>query len=300
MPSVLVTGASGFIGSRLCDRLVALGYEVHGTSRSRREANDVRWWHVDLSDVGTTREVVRSASPDAIVHLASLVFGAPDFKLVWPTLTSNLLSTVSVLDAAVSAGGPRVLVAGTMVEPDHEAAAGVGGSPYAVAKAASSSYARMFHMLYELPVTVLRLFMVYGPGQPVRKLIPHVIVTLSRDEAPTVSSGRWEIDWVYVDDVVDALVKAIHADGIAGATLDIGSGQLVTMRAVVERLAELVGSATPPQFGTQDDRPNEVPRAADVETTRSALGWTAETSLEAGLLRTVAWYRRELEAGRIS
>jgi nucleoside-diphosphate-sugar epimerase len=298
--SVLVTGASGFIGSRLCDRLVALGHEVHATSRSKHEATDIRWWQVDLSDVDATRAVVHAAAPDAIVHLASLVYGAPDIELVWPTLNSNLVSTVSLLDAAASAGGPRVLVAGTMMEPDHEGAAGVAGSPYAVAKAASSAYARMFHVLYGLPVTVLRLFMVYGPGQPVRKLIPHVIVSLSRDEAPTVSSGRWEIDWVYVDDVVDAIVRAIHADGIAGTTLDIGSGELVTMRAVVERLAELVGSPTRPRFGAQDDRPNEVPRAADVETTRAVLGWTGATSLDDGLLRTIEWYRRELAAGGIS
>jgi nucleoside-diphosphate-sugar epimerase len=300
VPSVLVTGASGFIGSRLCDRLVTLGYEVHATSRSRHEATDVCWWQVDLSEVEATRDVVRSASPDVIVHLASLVFGAPDFELVWPTFTSNLVGTVSVLDAAVSAGGLRVLVAGTMMEPDHEGAAGTASSPYAVSKAASSSYARMFHLLYELPVTVLRLFMVYGPGQPVRKLIPHVIVSLSREEAPSVSSGRWEIDWVYVDDVVDALVQAIRVDGIAGATLDVGSGQLVAMRAVVERLAEIVGCATSPQFGAMDDRPNEVARAADVETTRKVLGWTAETSLDEGLARTVEWYRREIAVGRIS
>ena len=297
--TVLVTGASGFIGSRLCERLVELGYEVHATSRSQRESDGVTWWRVDLSDPAATRDVVAASSPDVIVQLASLVSGAPDLELVWPTLTSNLLSTVSVLEAAVAAGGPRVIVAGTMVEPDHAAAAGVASSPYAVAKAASSSYTRMFHALYGLPVTILRIFMVYGPGQEnVDKLIPHVILKLMRGETPAVSSGVWEIDWVYIDDVVDAFVAAIQATGLEGATLDIGSGELVAMRTVVERLATLLGATTRPRFGAHDDRPLERPRAADVETARAALGWSPTTSLDDGLLATIDWYRHVSAAGR--
>lgn len=290
---IILTGASGFIGSRLLTRLADAGAEVHAVSRVAREGDrPVRWWQVDLADRGAVHGMVASVQPTAIVHLASHVSGAPSVELVPVTLESNLVTTVNLLTAAVESDCPRILVTGTMVEPDDPAGAGIAGSPYAMSKWASTSYARMFHALYSLPVVILRVFMVYGPGQgDPRKLIPYTILSLLRGKAPQVSSGRWELDWVYVEDVVDAYMAALRAPGIAGETVDVGSGRLVAMHEILDKLAELVGTSVRAEFGAVPDRPFEVPRLADVERAASLTGWIPTTSLEQGLRKTVDWYR---------
>lgn len=292
--SIILTGASGFIGSRLLSRLVDAGAEVHAVSRDQQPQDGVCWWRIDLSDRAAVQRMVASVEPHAIVHLASRVSGKRSLELVRTTLESNVLTTVNLLTAAVESDCHRVVVTGTMVEPDDRAGPGIAGSPYAMSKWASSSYARMFHALYALPVVILRVFMVYGPGQSdSSKLIPHTILSLLRGEAPKVSSGGWELDWIYIDDVVEAYVAALQASGVEGETVDVGSGQLVSMRDVLEQIAKLVDATAKPQFGAVPDRPFEVPRRADITRTASLLDWAPETSLEQGLRTTVDWYREQ-------
>jgi nucleoside-diphosphate-sugar epimerase len=138
--------------------------------------------------------------------------------------------------------------------------------------------------------------MVYGPGQPdIQKLVPYATVSFLRGESPALSSGTRLVDWVYIDDTVDALLAAAVADGAAGGTFDVASGELVTVREVVERIRRLVEAEALPRFGAVPDRPLEHVRLADVEATAASLGWRARTSLDEGLERTVAWYRRYAE-----
>jgi UDP-glucose 4-epimerase len=154
------------------------------------------------------------------------------------------------------------------------------------------------HALHGLQVVHLRVFMVYGPGQHDRtKLIPYVITSLLQGERPKLSSGTRPVDWVYVDDVVDAVVAASSREDLAGASLDIGTGELVTIRAIVERIVETVGTGAEPEFGALPERPLEIVRAADVERTKDQLGWQPRTTLTDGVRSTVDWYRAELESG---
>lgn len=291
---VIVTGATGFIGTRLCARLVDAGAEVHALSRRvTPETNgSIQWHRGDLADADAIQAFVRSVAPDTVFHLASQVSGKPGRELVRPMLESNLLGTVNLLDGVQEAGCRRVVVTGTVVEPrDDEPAT----SPYAAAKAAATNYARMFHALYGTPVVCLRLSMVYGPGQAdPHKLIPYVIGTLLRGEAPRVSNGAWEVDWVYVDDVVQALLMAADAEGGDGHTLDVASGDRASVRGVVERLADMIEVGGEPRFGAIADRPPEPCVSSDLERTHDVLGWSAATSLSDGLSRTIKWVRESL------
>jgi UDP-glucose 4-epimerase len=285
---VLVTGATGFIGSHLARRLRWLGAEVHAVSRQPQDGSSPIWHTVDLCDPEATAQVIRSTCPDIVFHLASAVTGVRDVKLVRPTLQSNLTSAVNLLTAVVGSQ-TRVVLAGSIEEP-HEAEP-VPPSPYAVAKWAATGYARMFHRLWNVPVTVLRLAMVYGPGQPdTEKLLPYVTLSLLRGENPRLSSGRRLVDWVYVDDVVDAFVLAARADRADGQVIDIGSGVQTSIRNIVKLVQEAVGGRAQPQFGAIADRPLDRPGLADTEAAAEVLGWHATTPLEVGIKRTVAWY----------
>jgi nucleoside-diphosphate-sugar epimerase len=295
--NALVTGASGFIGSRLCDRLLEHRVEVHGVSRSQQTSTSLRWSSADVCDTDEMLALIRDAKPDFIFHLASHVSGSRALDAVLPTFQTNLLSSVNVLLAAAEVGCSRVVLAGSLEEPDTEDPHPVPVSPYAAAKSAASAYGRMFKSLYEVPVVMLRIFMVYGPRQKDEtKLVPYVITSLLRGEAPALSSGNRPVDWIYVDDVVDALIASVTADGVVGETVDAGSGVLTPIRTVVEGIVDLIRPSVEPHFGALPDRPNERIRVADVERTRALLNWTPRTPLEEGLSATVDWYATQKDA----
>jgi UDP-glucose 4-epimerase len=287
---VLVTGAAGFIGIRLCQALRRYGAEVHGVSRHPMHEGGLHWWQADLAEPNAVNQIMSEVRPDLVYHLASHVSGRRDVDNVLPTLRNNLVSAVNVLTAACENSGPRVLIAGSMEEADAEDIDQTPASPYSAAKTACSAYGRMFHKLYGLQVVNLRTFMVYGPGQRDElKLIPYVTRSLQRGEAPQLSSGTRPVDWIYVDDVVNGYLAGAVAPRADGTPIAIGSGQLVTIRSVVEELVELTGSTAQPHFGALPDRPMEHVRCADVERTRQAIGWEPTVPLRTGLARTVEW-----------
>lgn len=300
---VLVTGASGFIGGHLCRRLADAGAEVHGTSRHApaTASPPIRWWQADLAEPAPVRKLVADVRPDVIFHCAGAAVGLRDLDQVEPMLRGHLLSTVNILLAATESGCRRVILAGSLEEPvpgDFESSP---SSPYAAAKFAATGYARMFRDLYGIEVAILRVFMVYGPEQrELWKLIPFVITSLLRGESPALGSGQRPIDWVYVDDAVEAFVAAAVADSCPSRILDVGSGTAITVRELVERLAPMVRPDARPGFDAAKDRALEQVRVADPGPTRELLGWTPGICLDEGLRRTIEWYRNEFDLGMLA
>jgi nucleoside-diphosphate-sugar epimerase len=295
--TALVTGASGFIGSAVARRLRDAGAAVHCASRGAEVEPGPwdRWWQVDLANAADVRRLLAASRPDIVCHLAGVTAAARGVEGVLPILHANLLPTVNLLVAAAEEPVARLLLAGSLEEPQPDGLWPVPSSPYAAAKYAAGAYMRMCHALYDSPAVWMRLFMVYGPAQrDVRKLVPYVATTLLAGETPALSDGRRAVDWVYVEDVADAFVAAAIAPGIEGRTLDIGSGHLVTVREIAERVAQVVGPAPSIHFGAVPERRLEQMRVADIARTAEAIGWRAATSMDDGLRATVEWYRREL------
>lgn len=276
------------------------GAEIHGLSRAARSGDVMvhRRWSCDLADLTTTNRLLHAISPDYLIHLAGHVTGVRDEEEVAPTFRDDLMATVNVLSAATEVGCRRVVIAGSMDQPTFATVDSAPGSPYAAAKWAGSLYARMYHLLYGLDVVILRIFMVYGPGQrDETKLVPYVIRCLLRGEPPDLTSGRRPVDWVYVEDVAEAVALALHAPGVAGRTIDVGSGGSVEVRDIVERLVQLTDPQVRPRFGALKDRPLESTDVADLDATRAVLGWEPRTTLEQGLRQTVEWYVAEGKPG---
>lgn len=294
MHRVLITGASGFIGSCLTRRLRGLRIEVHAVSRAPRTSLHGEIWHeCDLRDEEATASVMRAVRPQVVFHLAGEVTGTRDVTMVPETLGGNLFTAVNLLTAATRTPA-RMVFAGSIEEPRGSAAP---HSPYSAAKHAATGYAMLFHHLWNVPVTVLRIAMVYGPGQEdLSKLVPYVTTELLQGRAPRVGSGTRLVDWVFVDDVVDALVAAALSDTAAGRVLDVGSGIGTSIRTTVDMLHRLAGTSVAPVYGAIADRAGDRAHIADVQPAEEALGWRAVTPLADGLARTARWYADRLAA----
>ena len=288
---ILVTGASGFIGQHLCRRLQGYQAEVYGVSRVYQEASStIRWLQGDVASFDDMRRAVTQVKPDVVFHLAGHVTGARGINTVVSTLQGNLISTVNLLTLMAELGGRKIVLAGSLEEPDAGETP-VPSSPYAAAKWSSSAYAQMFQHLYQLPIVRTRVFLVYGPAQMnFDKLIPYVTLSLLRGEAPKLSSGQRQVDWIYVEDVVDGLIAAAQTSGVEGDVFDLGSGTLTPISSIVQHLTQLINPSIQPEFGALNDRPMEQVRVANLEASITKLGWQPKVSLEQGLAKTVEWY----------
>jgi nucleoside-diphosphate-sugar epimerase len=137
------------------------------------------------------------------------------------------------------------------------------------------------------------LYMVYGPGQIDRtKLLPYVILKTLKGESPQMTSGVRKIDWIYVDDVVSALLQMAEAPDIDGLTIDIGSGESITIENIVKLTMDLIDPAAIPEFGSVSDRPMEQERNADIDETFRKIGWRATTGFRSGLQQTIDYYAK--------
>jgi UDP-glucose 4-epimerase len=283
---ILITGAGGFIGRKLAMQLVKKGAEVHGTSRAER-SNDrlpITWWQGSFEDIDTGRSIMNKARPDIIFHLSGMVTAVNRMENILPAYHSLLTSTVNLLTLAGSQNCERILIIGSSNEP-------VGmdpNSPYAAAKCASSMYGRLFNRLYDLPVVIARPFVGYGPGQPADKLIPYVISQLINGQPPKLSSGTWKTDWIYIDDLVEGVLRCALVAGIEGCTIDIGTGQLASVREIVEKIVIFLEPSMTPQFGALPDRFSEHTPVANTAYAWDKIRWKASVSLNEGLKRTVA------------
>ena len=289
--TLLVVGASGFLGRHLVRALGERDARVVGVSRSPPLSppapGNVLWRRCDASDPDQVADLFREVRPDVVYHLTSDSRGGRDLDLIRDSLRNDVVATANVLTEAVRCGVGRVVMTGSLEEPKGGAGDAVPSSPYASAKWASCVYARMFAVLYGLPVTVLRLMMTYGPGQKDYKVVPYTIRALLAGETARLAGGGRRLDWVYVDDVIEAFLRAgVAPVGGAGA-IDIGTGQAVRLRDLLALVGELVGRPDLLAFGDVPDRAMEREEVADPRAAMETLGWRATTSLRHGLLRTI-------------
>ena len=293
---ILVTGASGFIGGHLCRRLLRCGAKIDAVSREPQISADgqINWWQADLADPRAVRQVVDEVRPDIVFHLASHVTGARSPKDILPTFYGNLASTVHLLTALAEFGCQRVVVANSSEEPLTSGNTAFPCSPYAAAKWAGNMYGRMFYQLFQLPVVMPRIFMTYGPNQnDGTKLVPFVINRLLRNDSPELSSGRRLADWIYVDDVVEGLLRSATTAGIEGSTFDLGTGALTSVHEVVDEIVRITGTSLRPAFGALPDRPFEQEKAADTTFLSAHLGYVPRISVREGLALTVGWHQQQ-------
>ncbi|HYO44870.1 MAG TPA: SDR family NAD(P)-dependent oxidoreductase [Candidatus Limnocylindrales bacterium] len=312
---VLVTGADGFIGSHLVERLVAEGADVRAfcvyNSRGSagwldeaapaiRAALDIR-----LGDIRDAAFVERSMDGiDAVFHLAALIAIPYSYTAVESFVDTNVQGTLNVLEGARRAGVGRVVVTstsevyGTPDElPIRETHPLNAQSPYAATKVAADQMALAFHRSFGTPVVVLRPFNTYGPRQSERAVLPTMIRQLLAG-GREIRLGRLDTrrDLTFVGDTVDGFVRAAVTAGIEGRTIQLGTGRAESIGELFAIARRQIGSDAVVVTDAERLRPDAsevMALLADPSVAREVLGWEAATTLEEGVAATIAWTRTQ-------
>jgi nucleoside-diphosphate-sugar epimerase len=292
-----LSGASGFIGRHLVTALQTRGANVVMLRRPGSPAmpfSTARTHVFDFSDVRACTASLRRLKPTHVIHLAGFANSDRSVSAISRSLDINLLSGMNFILAAMEAvPDSRIVLAGTLETSSPWKGPVEVGSPYGISKAMLEVLSGGLQQLYCANLVNARIGMVYGPDDPNdHRLVPTVVRALLRGQAPNLSSGTRRCDWIFVDDVGEGLMRAAMLEKVTQPSVDIGSGQLTSIREVTAMIRELVGCDVEPQFNGELDRPNEQERAADIAMTDALLGWKPAVSLPDGLARTVRWHRR--------
>jgi NAD dependent epimerase/dehydratase len=308
--TVLVTGAAGFIGSHLVERLLADGATVRAlcryTSRTQlgnlRELPEDKLAKVDLrfGDLHDT-DVMQAAieGVDVVYHLAASISVAYSYVAPREVVQSNVLGTLNVLTAAREAGTARIIqmssseVYGTaQYLPIDEAHPLHAQSPYAASKVGADKLAETFHLSFGLPVVIARPFNTYGPRQSQRAVIPTIVAQALAGDALSIGATTPTRDFVYVADTVDALVQLGSSRSDTGETFNISTGVDVSVGEVVEMVGELVGRRLEVRTDERRMRPERSEvfqlRGSSAKL-RAAYGWEPQTRLRDGVRAVVDW-----------
>jgi UDP-glucose 4-epimerase len=304
----LVTGAAGFIGHHLVERLAADGYEVATIDDlSTGDARRVDWLgrttRFVQGDIRTPDDIDRAiAGCDVVFHQAALASVARSIRDPIASNSVNTGGTIAVMLAAARAGVRRVVFAGSSSIygrstelPRREQQRPAPESPYAVSKLAGEQYVHALGALHGIETVVLRYFNIFGPGQDPESeyaaVVPRFITRALRGEPVVVfGDGTQSRDFTFIDNAVAANILAAEVAGVTGLTCNIGAGGRYSLLDLIDVVGRVSGTAIQPRF--EAPRAGDIPHSqADISLAATALGYRVLVSFEDGLARTVDWFR---------
>jgi nucleoside-diphosphate-sugar epimerase len=314
MSLYLVTGGAGFIGSHLTEELVRRGEQVRvadslitGHRRNVAHLSGVDFIEGDLADLDVARRAVKGV--DYVLHQAAIPSVPRSVEDPITSNRANIDSTLNVLVAARDARVKRVVYAGsssaygnTPTMPKHEEMPTRPLSPYALQKLVGEQYMQMFTTLYGLETVTIRYFNVFGPRQdpssPYSGVISIFARALLENRPPTIyGDGEQTRDFTYVANVVDGVLRAVTAPGASGYVVNVATGTSISLNRLFASMRDIIGSRVEVAYGPV--RSGDVKNSlADITRARTLLGYEPLVSFEAGLKKTVEWYREQFSGGR--
>ncbi|MDQ1254427.1 MAG: GDP-L-fucose synthase [Euryarchaeota archaeon] len=308
---VLVTGATGFIGSNLVRRLVSEEYEVHILTRKNSDKwriadilPDLSDHYVDLLEEKNLKQVVEQIEPDVVFHLATLgIYGgvhSPEREV----LQTNIFGTVNLINACqdikykcfVNTGSSSEygLKSYAMKETDVCEPINV----YGISKCASTLYGRFIAKTNNKPIIGLRLFSPFGPYDDSRRLIPYAVVNALQNKQLNLANANAVRDYIFIDDVVDLYLKSIEiASKFVGEVYNVGRGSNVSVDYVVKKILEIADSRSPIKWNSFAGRDHDYEKwEADIGKISRDFNWQPKYNIDEGIRKTITWFRDNLHS----
>jgi len=318
---VLVTGAGGFIGSHLVERLVDLEAKVRAfiryNSRNDRGLIEILPLEVkekievvmgDLRDTEALREAIKGI--DIVFHLGALI--AIPYSYIHPreVVETNIMGTLNILNTARDYKVEKIIhtstseVYGTaQYVPIDERHPLQGQSPYSASKIGADKIAESFYRAYDLPIATIRPFNTYGPRQSARAVIPTIITQALTQDKIFLGSLHPTRDLTYIEDTIDGFIKIAESNNSIGEVINIGSGFEISVGDLAKKIISLIGKNVKIISVSERIRPlkSEVKRLiADNKKARELLNWKPKVSLDEGLIRTIKWFKKNIRRYKAS
>ena len=303
---ILITGASGFVGANLAHRLAAKKDEVHVLVRPQSDLWRIRDLkkHIsihkaDLADARAVLRVVQKTKPHVVYHAAArglfLKQEEADQMVV-----SNVLGTVNLLEALRQVGtARRIINVGSIEEYDpdesrvQEHSLLRPANAYGASKASQSFFVQYYARFHKMPIVIIRPSLLYGPYEEQRRLVPAAILAHICNQPLKLSSPKLRKDFLFVEDALDAFAAATARDIVPGEIINIGAGKEYSIKDVVLTVQKCIGVTVPLQWDYLQQRPwdSKKRHIYDVSKAKKMLGWSAAHSLDGGLIKTITWFR---------
>ena len=302
---VLVTGPTGFIGYHLLEALISLGARPSVLSRRKSPSLSDEFCLIgDVTDRSYVLEAVSAVCPSYVFHLAANKNRCIDSEAFRTSFEQNLLGTLNLVEACEKLPSLKSFVAiGTCEEygdsdgPYHENMREAPVSAYSCSKSAVTNLLQTYWRVKAFPVTILRPSLAYGPMQKDDMFLPCLIQALLKGERFPMSSGCQTRDFIYVEDLINAILAAACCQDARGEIINVCSGAPVRIKDLATMVADLVGKDTLKllEIGKIENRPGEImDYRPDNVKARKLLGWHPKVQLFDGLNRTIDFYRSQL------
>lgn len=305
---ILITGATGFIGSHLTRKLIEEGFEVGIIKRENSDVwrirdlmNKLSIYDVDLRDLHEVSEAISNFKPNVVFHLATYYAVEHKPQEVSLMVDTNVLGSINLLEASKIFDVKLFVNTSSCFvyrESNNKLKENADLSPlnlYALTKLQTEQACSFYTKKYGLRTVTFRLFPPYGPADHERRLIPYAIKTFLEEKNLRLTTGKQRWDFVYIDDIIEAYLKLLNMLNIPikHEIFNIGTGNAVSIREVISRLKEIIGSRIEPEWGLIPHRSNEVWYiCSDINKTKNILKWEPKTQiLPEGLEFTVKWYK---------
>jgi dTDP-glucose 4,6-dehydratase len=313
---VLITGAGGFIGSHLVEKLHTLGADVRSfvryTSRndhgllSQLPPDVLRGMEIIGGDIRDGDAISKAvAGVDVVFHLGALISIPYSYLHPREVAESNFIGTLNVLMACQAHHIARLIHTSTsevygsaIYVPIDEKHPLQGQSPYSASKIGADKLAESFYRTYDLPVVTIRPFNTYGPRQSARAVIPAIITQTLAGKTIRLGNLDAKRDFTFVEDTVDGFLRAAEVPNVEGQTLNLGTGHEVTIGELTELIFQIVGKQAEVKVEAERLRPEKsevMQLMSDNSLAKKILGWEPRISLNDGLVRTVEWIRSHLD-----
>lgn len=302
MRKILITGAAGFIGSNLINTLLKQECEIAVINRSFKEHNNpIKQYIGDITDYEFVLETVKDFQPTNIFHLAAYKERSARVEDIRTSLSINLTGTLNLYEALLNINCVSSVVTlgttdeyGDSTSPYTENLKEKPSTAYGFSKLCVSKLSEFFFKNFDLPVTVFRPTIAYGPHQGMDMFIPSLINTLVKDNFYQMTKGEQIRDFIYISDLVDAMIFIDDKEKFKGEIFNIGSGESIKIRTVAELIAKELDKNHLLKIGAIEYREREIMHyKTSIEKATKIMNWSPKISFEKGIKLTIEYYNNK-------
>ena len=296
--SILIAGGTGFIGFHLAKKCLSLNWSVTSLSTKKPKKNrKLKKVNYKICDVSNYNQINKKIKPDYdyVVNLAGYV----DHTNKPKTMKSHYIGCKNLSNFFLNSKIKKFVQIGSCIEygkiksPQKETKQNKKTfSIYGKAKLLSTIFLQNFYKKYNFPVTILRLYLVYGPFQDTNRVIPVTIINALKNKSFNCSNGQQLRDFTYIDDIISAILKTLKNLKSSGEIINIGYGKPIAIKKVIIKICGLLNSGKP-LFGKIDLRKDEIMKLyPNIDKAKTILRWNSRTPLEVGLRKTIKFFSK--------